>query len=92
MAQQTDDWNKKWAAIVAQAWADDDFKKRLLTDSAKVLKEHGLPTPVGVRFKVVEDTDQVIHLSLPQKPYSDELAEEQLTRIGAGVAYIVKRD
>ena len=85
MAQQRDDWSKKWASIVAQAWADDSFKKRLLTDPAKVLKEHGLQTPAAVRFNIVEDTDQVIHLTLPQKPVSDELAEEQLTRIAGGV-------
>jgi len=59
MAQQRDDWSKKWASVVAQAWADDSFKKRLLTDSGRVLKEHGLQTPAGVRFKIVEDTDEV---------------------------------
>ena len=47
MAQQKDDWSKKWAAIVAKAWA-----------------------------------------ALPQKPHSEELADEHLQRIAAGANFV----
>ena len=30
---------KKWAVCVAKAWADEDYKQRLLSDSASVLKD-----------------------------------------------------
>ena len=85
MAQQKDDWSKKWASIVAQAWADDNFKKRLQVDPAKVLAEQGLKVAPGVRIKIVEDTDQVVHLALPQKPSSEELADEHLKQIAGGI-------
>jgi len=93
MAQQRDDWGKKWASIVAQAWADEKFKKRLLSDPAGVLKEKGLSVGPGVGVKVVEDTDEVAHLTLPQKPDSDELAGE-LERIAAGGTFhlVVTKD
>jgi len=87
MTQRSDDWSNKWAAIVAEAWADDSFKKRLLTDPAQVLRERGLQTPAGVRFKIVEDTDQVIHLNLPEKPSSDELVDDELRRLAGGIAH-----
>jgi len=65
MAQQETYGNEPWAAIVVQAWADEKFKKRLLADPTGVLKEKGLSVGPGVRIKVVEDTDQVVHLRLP---------------------------
>ena len=32
---------KKWAVCVAKAWADEDYKQRLMSDTAAVLKEEG---------------------------------------------------
>jgi len=85
MTQQIGDWGKQWTSIVAQAWADDNFKKRLLANPAAVLSEQGLQVPVGVRLKVVEDTDNIIHLTLPTRPGSEELAEEMLDQAVGGV-------
>jgi hypothetical protein len=75
----------QWDQIVAMAWTDEAFRKRLLADPATVLKEQGLEVPAGVQFKVVEDTEVLRHLTLPLKP-SDELAEEELARGVGGVA------
>jgi hypothetical protein len=85
MAQRESDWAKQWGQLVAQAWADEAFKQRLLADPAAVLKERGLAVPPGVRVRVVENSDQVLHLTLPQKPTSD-LAPEDLERVAAGQA------
>ena len=81
-AKQVGDWSKKWAGIVAQAWGDENFKKRLLADPAGVL--HGMQAPAGARLRIVEDSDTVVHLRLPQKPSSNELAEEELLRVAGG--------
>ena len=35
----------RWGLLVADAWADDALKKRLLSDPAAVLKERGITTP-----------------------------------------------
>ena len=63
---------KKWAVCVAKAWADDDYKQRLISDSAAVLKEEGIDVPEGVGIKVVENTQEVFHMVLPAAPDSTE--------------------
>jgi hypothetical protein len=84
-AEQASDWGKKWGQIVARAWADEAFKRRLLASPAAVLKEHGLGVRPGVQLRVLADTDQVVHLTVPQRPGSAALAEEELDRVAGGV-------
>jgi hypothetical protein len=65
-----------WSQIVAQAWCDEGFMKRLLSDPRDVLAEHGLEVPDGTQVEVVEGaeaqvvehTDKVLHLTLPVSP------------------------
>jgi hypothetical protein len=75
---------KKIAKIIAKAWADEGFKKRLLSGQAQVFKEEGVEIPPGVEVRVVEDTATVYHLVLPMKPTSNELSEEQLDQVSGG--------
>ncbi len=72
------DQQKKWAVCVAKAWADDDYKKRLMSDSSAVLKEEGFAVPEGMRIKVLENTHEVFHMVLPQAPDSAEGAIENV--------------
>ena len=37
-----------WGQLVAKAWKDPAFKKRLLAQPAAVLKEEGIEMPAGV--------------------------------------------
>jgi len=77
--------NVKWDQIIARAWRDEAFRQRLLTDPAAVLKEHKLEIPGGVQLRVLEDTDQVIHLVMPRKPaLLGEISEEELASIAGG--------
>src|SRR5262245_54676255 len=76
--------SKQWGQIVAQAWADENFKRRLLAEPAAVLKEHGIAMPPGVQVKVVENTDQVRYLTLPVHPVGD-LSEAELDRVAGGI-------
>ena len=69
-----------------KAWADDDFKKRVLANPAAVLKEHGVEVPPGVQIRVVENTDQVLHLTMPPKSSSQELTEADMAAIAGGLA------
>jgi hypothetical protein len=80
-----------WNQIVARAWCDDDFMKRLLSDPRAVLIEHDLEAPPGAEVEVVvgtgvriEGTDSVRRFVLPAHP-SQELVEEEL--VGDAVAY-----
>ena len=81
--KQSDSFGKQWSQIVAKAWADESFKRRLLAEPATVLKEQGIAVPSGVQVKVVEDTETVRHLTLPVKPVG-ELDEEALKHVVGG--------
>jgi len=76
---------KQWAQVVAKAWSDAAFKKRLLTQPAAVLKEAGVDVPEGLQLKVVENTERLAHLILPPAPAGAELSEEALARVAGGI-------
>ena len=75
-----------WGQVVAQAWADEDFKGRLLADPTAVLREYGLEVSPGVRVEVVEDTEEVRHFVLPPSP-SGELSDEELSPVAGADSF-----
>jgi hypothetical protein len=84
----TEEIVKKWSQLVAQVWADEKLKGRLIEDPAAVLREHGIPTYSGVELRVVENTAEVYHLVLPLKPAADVTQlTSTLLRVAAGVAW-----
>lgn len=80
---QAQDIAKKYAQIVARAWADDTFKSRLLSDPTAVLREEGIDVPEGIEIRAVENTDKVAYLTLPPTP-SEELSDEELESVAGG--------
>lgn len=74
---------KKWAAIVAKAWINEEFKKKLLTSPKAVLKEHGIPVTPGMTYIIHENKDHATHLVLPSPP-SDKTEAEILSLLGSG--------
>jgi len=62
---------KKWSKVVAEAWADDAFKRRLMKNPASALKKFGIDVPQGLELRVVENTDKVRYITLPPKPQGD---------------------
>lgn len=75
---------RTWARIVAKAWADEAYKKRLLADPAKVAAEEGLIVPEGVALKLVEAAHRQAWLVLPPKPREEQPSELE-ARLAAGV-------
>jgi len=69
---------KQWSQIVARAWADAEFKARLLANPKVVLREFGLEVSPEARINVVEDSESVRHYILPASPCGD-LSEEELS-------------
>jgi hypothetical protein len=57
-----------WRSVVARAWSDDAFKRRLLDNPNDVMREAGLALPDGVNFVVVENEPSRVHLVLPVRP------------------------
>ena len=76
---------RPWAKIVAEAWADAEYKARLLADPAAVLQEAGVELPSGVTLRAVENTGTVMHLVLPACPGDSGGVEEGEVRSSAGI-------
>jgi hypothetical protein len=80
--------SKQWARVVAQAWTDENFKKRLAENPAVVLREHGIQVPAGTELRLVENTDKVTYLTLPARPSGNwsELSVSELENVAAAGA------
>jgi len=72
-----------WAKVVAKAWSDEPFKKRLLGDPRTVLKEHSIEMPAEAAIRVMENSATEVHLVLPERP-SDDLSIEELDKVAGG--------
>jgi|SRR5688572_14406859 len=79
-----------WGQIVVKAVADEKFKMRLLANPSAVLKEHGLEIPPGIQVKIVEDSDKVVHLTLPANSSTNELSEDELENVAGGCTSVIK--
>ncbi len=83
MVSHRGEFQKKWAKVIAKAWSDPAFKKKLLHNPTAVLAAEGIELPKEVHVEIHESTNKVIHLNLPHKP-EGELSEEKLLKIAAG--------
>ncbi len=77
-------WQRTWGQMVADAWSDDSYKQRLLTDPAGAFQERGLTPPADKQVRIVEDTADTVHVVLPAQP--TELSDEQLDQAAGGAA------
>ena len=66
------------ALVTARAWKDPWFRQRLVDDPRAVLREEGVRLPEEVAVSVLEDTDEVKHVIVPE----GAPAEAQLARVG----------
>jgi hypothetical protein len=71
--------------VVARAWSDPAFKAQLLADPKAALAAAGASVPPGVRVKVTENTDQLVHLVLPARPAETELSDADIETVVAGL-------
>ena len=69
--------------IITRCWEDEEFKKRLMADPAKILDAEGVNVPDGVSIRVMEDTEQVRTLIIPPAPFL--LDDDQLKSITGGL-------
>lgn len=79
-----EEFKKVWPKIVAKAWSDAAFKKKLIDSPAEVLKTYGIDLPKGQRCIINESTKETIYLMLPPKP-DGQLTEEKLQQVAAGL-------
>ena len=81
--KKTIEERKEYAKVIARAWVDEEFKKRLLAEPATVLAENGIEIPEGMTVKLVERKENEILLVLPHRP-SLELSDEDLENVAGG--------
>ncbi len=68
--------------LIAKCWAGDDFKRRLLGDTAGTLKAEGIEVPEGFTIDVVENTTHTFTLVIPER--QTELSDDDLADIAGG--------
>ncbi len=74
---------KPYEALIKRCWADADFKARLLADPASVIREAGLPIPVGVSsVAAVENKPGQLTIVIPPNP--ETLPPEERELIAGG--------
>ena len=67
MTVQTEN-KKKLARVIAKAWVDEDYKKRLFAEPAAVLKAEGIEVPKGTKLRVIEDAPGEQTIVVPPAP------------------------
>ena len=73
------------AALFAACWKDEALKVRFQSDPKAVLAEYGIDVPDGIDVNVVENTDNTVHITMPQAPAGDgELSDEELSNVAGG--------
>ena len=73
------------AQIFIACWKDEEFKARFMADPKAVLSEYGMDVPEKIEVKVVENTDNCMHITLPAAPAGEgELSDEELSLASGG--------
>jgi hypothetical protein len=95
--QHSEEEARKYAQLVANAWLDAEFNRRLRDNPAEVLREAGIEVPEGVEVKVVDPDQEVRRLRLPARPtfnftlppkpasLEEGLSDEQLRQAQVGI-------
>ena len=68
MGDEIKEHRKRMAKVVAKAWSDESFKKKLFSEPKAVLESQGITVPTGLEVKVVEQTDKLVYIVIPFKP------------------------
>jgi hypothetical protein len=73
VSDSIDQWARALPKIVAKAWTDPAFMKRLQSNPAEVFKEYGLPMTPNTTYAVTQggpgtDLRTAVTITIPPKP------------------------
>ena len=75
------------AQVFAACWKDEELKARFMADPKAVLAEFDMDVPANIDVKIVEKSDNCVHITLPAAPAGiGELSDEELTNAAGGSA------
>ena len=73
------------AKLFAACWKDEALKARFMADPKAVLAERGIDMPDNIDVKVVENSDNTVHITMPMAPDGhEELSMEELSQAAGG--------
>lgn len=78
-----DEQTKALNQLIAKCWASEEFKQRLIKDTAATLKAEGIPQPEGMTMRVVENSSTLFHVVIPPKPVV--LTDKELEGVAGGM-------
>ena len=77
--------NNAFAELFAACWKDEALKARFMADPKAVLAERGIDMPDNIDVKVVENSDNTVHITMPMAPDGhEELSMEELSQAAGG--------
>ncbi len=73
------------ASLFAACWKDEALKARFMSDPKAVLAVYDMDVPDGMDVKVVDNTDNCVHITMPAVPAdTNELSAEELSNAAGG--------
>ncbi len=72
-----------WARLVAKAWLDPKFEKKLLANPVEIFQEENIEVPGNTKIHIIKNTENDWNFVIPVKP-KGELKEEELKKFAAG--------
>ena len=80
--------NNAFAELFAACWKDEALKQRFMADPKAVLAERGIDMPDNIDVKVVENSDNTVHITMPMAPIGgNELSDEELSAAAGGALH-----
>ena len=72
------------AELFAACWKDEALKARFMSDPKAVLAERGIDVPDNMNVKVVENSDTIVHITMPMPTDAPQLSDEELSQAAGG--------
>lgn len=73
--------------LFVACWKDDALRDRFLSDPRAILAEFGIEVPDGLEVRVVQNDDDIAHVTLPAPPAAHpNLSDEELSLAAGGAA------
>lgn len=81
MAQPSD----SMTALIVDCWKNPELKQQLIQNPKEILQEYGIEFPKGKDVHIHENSNTLIHVTIPEEPTQLELTDEELEHATGGI-------